>query len=226
MSAAVFDARWNRLQKLRDLGYEELTDFLGRRGGLGSLVRLGLLRKREEGAVFQRYHGYVPTEAGEEFLLHVMERELVLVKPEKSATLFLHLDKDPYPNAPFKDTYAEPTLAQFQAVEQLKLESGRDLWKLQRAEELHTYLLKGYMDLRAFTKRTGAGEGMLLRAGLCAGREERTHDRSLHLQVTPAGEPYLLEVDAFGLLLVRPGMELPLFAQCDPEAAEYWCNLP
>ena len=54
----------------------------------------------------------------------------------------------------------------------------------------------------------------------------RTHDRSLHLQVTPAGEPYLLEVDAFGLLLVRPGMELPLFAQCDPEAAEYWCNLP
>jgi len=28
------------------------------------------------------------------------------------------------------------------------------------------------------------------------------------------------------LLLVKPGMELPLFERCDPAKAEYWCTLP
>jgi hypothetical protein len=26
--------------------------------------------------------------------------------------------------------------------------------------------------------------------------------------------------------LIRPGMELPLFAVCEPEKADYWCGLP
>ena len=32
--------------------------------------------------------------------------------------------------------------------------------------------------------------------------------------------------DPWELLLVNPGMELPVFARCEPEKACYWCNLP
>ena len=32
--------------------------------------------------------------------------------------------------------------------------------------------------------------------------------------------------DPWELILVRPGMELALFARCEPEQARYWCDLP
>ena len=58
MTAAVFEARYSRILRGREQGYEELSDFLGRKADLGPLVRLGLLRRREENNEFQRYHGY------------------------------------------------------------------------------------------------------------------------------------------------------------------------
>lgn len=226
MSAAMFEMRWNRLQDLRANGHEELGDFLGRRASLGPLVRLGLLRRREMNVEYQRYNGHVPSARGEEFLFHAKEEELILVRPEKSASLFLLLQSDPMPRAPFKETFAEPTASQFMAMEEARANAGRDVWRVQRADELKARLMNGYMDMRVFTQRHGAGDGALLRLGLVRPRPERPHDRAIELEVTEEGANYLEEVMNYGLLLVKPGMELPLFALCEPGGAEYWCRLP
>ncbi len=226
MSALVFEARWHRIQRSREQGFEELSDFMGRFASLGPLVRCGLLRKREEWSEFQRYHGYVPTQKGEEYLLYIAEKELVMVRPGKSAPLFLELKHDPAPMAPFKETYAEPTKGQFAVVEEMRANAGRDAWRIQRADLLRQHLLAGYMDLRAFTKRTGAGEGAMLRTGLVKPRADRTQEHGLAYEVTREGIPYFTALEAYELLLVNPGMELPLFEQLDPEKAAYWCGLP
>ena len=226
MSAALFEARYNRILRGREQGYEELGDLLGRRGCLGPLVRLGFLRRREENGELQRYHGYVPTDAGSEFLLYIPEKELILVRPEMSLELMTAMKKDPMPKAPFKATYAEPTKEQFDAVRHMREQAGRDLWRTQRAEQLQRHLMYGYMDLRAFTKRSGVGEGALARTGLVEQRVDRPHDRALHLEVTKEGRRFLEVVDPWELLLVKPGMELPLLAACEPEKAAYWCELP
>lgn len=226
MSAAAFDLRWNRILRSREEGYEELMDHLGRFASLGPLVRLGLLRRREAPSELQRYQGYIPTERGESFLLFIPEKELILVKPGCSVALFAELKKDPMPDAVFKETYAEPTGPQFEAVEEQRERAGRDVWRVQRAEELRNYLLQGHMDILSFSKRTGVGEGALLRTGLCLPVEERAHERSLPMVLSEEGKRYLHIADPWALLLVKPGMELPLFERCEPAKAEYWCTLP
>jgi hypothetical protein len=226
MTAAVFEARYQRILRGREQGYEELTDLLGRYADLGAMVRLGFLRRREENAEFQRYHGYIPTHAGEEHLLYIPEKELILVRPGQSAPLFLALKKDPAPKAPFKDTYAEPTKEQFDAVRLMREQAGRDVWRVQRSEQLHQFLLSGHLDFRSFTKRTGVGEGLLLRKDLCKARLDRPHEHALQLEPTKEGAKYLMVADPWELLLVRPGMELPLYERCEPEKASYWRGLP
>ena len=157
MTAAVFEARWNRILRSREQGYEELTDFMGRYVDLGPLVRTGLLRRREEDGEYQRYNGYVPTELGQDLLLYIPEKELILVRPEKSASLYLVLQNDRSPKVPFKGTYAEPTAKQFEVVREMRQNAGRDVWRTQRADQLETRLLAGFMDIRHFTVRTGIG---------------------------------------------------------------------
>ncbi|MDX9750267.1 MAG: hypothetical protein RBT71_04215 [Flavobacteriales bacterium] len=225
MGSAVFDERYGRILRSREQGYEELTDFLGRGRDLGALVRTGLMRRREENTEFQRYHGYVPTEAAGELLLFIPDKELVLVKPGCSLRLRRAMAKDPMPEAPFKPTYTEPTGEQFAAARQMRENAGRDVWRLQRAEALLKHLHQGYMDLRMFTKRTGTGEGTLLDRELLTAAEAR-HAHALHVAPTEEGARYLLVADPWELILVRPGMELPLFARCEPEQAAYWCGLP
>ncbi len=226
MSALVFEARWHRIQRSREQGYEELQDFIGRYASLGPLVRCGLLRKREEWSEFQRYYGYIPTEKGEQYLLYIPDKELVLVRPGKSAPLFLELKNDPAPNAPFKETYAEPTQAQIMALEEMRANAGRDTWRIKRADLLRQHVMMGYMDIRSFTKRTGVGDGGLLREGLVKPRAERANDQLLSVEVTKEGFEFLTPLDAYDLLLVNPGMELPLFNRLDPDNASYWCGLP
>ena len=226
MSALVFEARWHRIQRSREQGYEELQDFMGRYASLGPLVRCGLLRKREEWSEFQRYYGYIPTEKGEQYLLYIPDKELVLVRPGKSAPLFLELKNDPAPNAPFKETYAEPTQAQIMALEEMRANAGRDTWRIKRADLLRQHVMIGYMDIRSFTKRTGVGDGGLLREGLVKPRAERANDQLLSVEVTKEGFEFLTPLDAYDLLLVNPGMELPLFNRLDPDNASYWCGLP
>ncbi|MCC6578694.1 MAG: hypothetical protein IT228_15240 [Flavobacteriales bacterium] len=226
MSSAVFEIRWNRILRAREQGQEELTDFLGPRADLGPLVRLGLLRRRERNDEFQRYHGYVPTPKGSEFLLHIPEKELILVRQNRGAALMTALRKDPVPEAVFKPTFAEPTHDQFEMVRQMREQAGRDVWRVQRADHLRDRLMEGFMDFRTFTKRTGIGEGALLRHMLCTPRAEKSHERALGLAPTPSGERFLAVADPWELLLVKPGMELPLFERCDPMAAAYHCALP
>lgn len=203
-----------------------MQDFMGRYASLGPLVRCGLLRKREEWSEFQRYYGYIPTEKGEQYLLYIPDKELVLVRPGKSAPLFLELKNDPAPNAPFKETYAEPTQAQIMALEEMRANAGRDTWRIKRADLLRQHVMMGYMDIRSFTKRTGVGDGGLLREGLVKPRAERANDQLLSVEVTKEGFEFLTPLDAYDLLLVNPGMELPLFNRLDPDNASYWCGLP
>ena len=226
MAALVFEARYDRILRSREQGYEELGDFLGRNAGLGPLVRTGLMRRREMNAEFQRYQGYVPTRTGEEFMLFIPDKELILVRPEKSASLYLALQNDPAPKAPFKPAYAEPSADQFELVMQMREQAGNDLWRVQRADEMRRLLLAGYMEIRSFTKRTGVGEGALLRADLVRGRAERPHDRALHLEITETGKDFLVAAEPWEILVVKPGMELPLFAAAEPDKASYWCGLP
>lgn len=225
-AAAVFEARYHRILRSREQGYEELGDFLGRSCDLGPLVRLGLLRRREENAELQRYHGYIPTAAGETFLLYIPEKELILVRPGQSGALYTALKKDPAPKAAFKPTFAEPTLDHFMALRSAREQAGRDVWRTQRCDHLQQALLSGHMELRSFTKRTGIGEGALLRLELCKPVTDRQHDRALALLPTKEGSRFLVVADPWELLLVRPGMELPLFERCDPEKAGYWLTLP
>ncbi len=201
-------------------------DHLGRFASLGPLVRLGLLRKRESPSEFQRYNGYIPTEKGDALMVYIPEKELILVRPGCAVTLFSMLKKDPMPDAVFKETYAEPTAAQFTAVEEQRERAGHDVWRVQRAEHLKAMLLEGYMEIQAFTTHTGVGEGALLRHGLCIPRDERGHDRSLPMELSEEGKRYLHIADPWALLLVKPGMELPLYERCEPLKAEYWCRLP
>lgn len=226
MSSAVFDIRWNRILRAREQGQEELTDYLGPRADLGPMVRLGLLRRRERNEEFQRYHGYVPTPTGSDLLLHIPEKELILVRQNRGVALMAELRKDPAPDAVFKPTFAEPTHEQFELVRQMREQAGRDVWKVQRADHLRDRLMEGYLDFRSFTKRTGIGEGALLRNMLCTPRSEKPHERALGSAPTPSGERFLVVADPWELLLVRPGMELPLFERCDPMAAAYYCALP
>lgn len=226
MAVAMFEARYERILRGREQGYEELQDFLGRHACLGPLVRTGLLRRRDTNGEFQRYHGYIPTEAGSYFLLHIPEKELILVRPGVSGELMTAMKNDPAPAAPFRPTYVESTAEQFAAVRHMREQAGRDVWRVQRADELQRMLMRGHMDLRTFTKRTGIGEGVLLRLGLVRQRTERDHEHALHLEITEEGAQYLLVADPWELLLVKPGMELPLFAACEPDKAAYWCALP
>jgi hypothetical protein len=226
MAATVFEARYARIQRGREQGYEELSDFLGRHAGLGPLVRLGLLRRRETNGEFQRYQGFVPTDAAQDLMVFIPDKELILVKPGMAPVLMAAIKKDPAPKAPFKPTFTEPTAPQFEAVRQMREAAGRDVWRVQRADELRRLLLAGYMDLRQFTKRTGVGESALLRLELVRHRTDRPHDHALHLEVTKAGETFLHVADPWELLLIKPGMELPLYAACEPAQASYWCDLP
>ncbi len=226
MSALVFEARWHRIQRSREQGYEELSDFLGRHTSMGPMVRCGLLRRREEWSEFQRYHGYIPTDKGNEFLLYIPEKELILVRPGKSAPLFLELKKDPAPKAVFKETYAEPIREQINLADEMRVNAGRDVWRIQRSEQLRERILSGYLDFRSFTKRTGIGESTLLRLGLCTPLAERAHDHALSVELTKEGKQFLTVLDPWELLMVNPGMELPLFEVTDPEKSEYWCALP
>ena len=226
MTAAVFEARYHRILRSREQGSEELSDFLGRTPQLGPLVRLGLLRRRELNAEFQRYHGYVPTAAGEEHMLYIAEKELILVKPGMTGPLFAAIKKDPAPKAVFKPTYAEPTQAQFDQWRQQRDQAGRDVWRAQRAEALLQALLGGYMDFRSFTARTSVGEGGLMRLELAKPRTGRSHEHGLSFELTREGQRFMEIRDPWELLLVKPGMELPLLLRCDPERAAYWCELP
>ena len=226
MSAQVFEARWHRIQRSREQGYEELSDFLGRFKSMGPMVRCGLLRRREEWSEFQRYHGYLPTEKGNEFLLYIPEKELILVRPGKSAPLFLELKNDPAPDAVFKETYAEPIREQINLADEMRVNAGRDVWRIQRSEQLREHILSGYLDFRSFTKRTGLGESTLLRLELATPVTDRPHDHSLSVELTKEGKRYLTVLDPWELLMVKPGMELPLFEVTDPEKSAYWCVLP
>jgi len=226
MSAQVFEARWHRIQRSREQGYEELSDFLGRFNSMGPMVRCGLLRRREEWSEFQRYHGYVPTELGNDYLLYIPDKELILVRQGKSVPLILALQNDPAPTAVFKETYAEPIREQINLADEMRVNAGRDVWRIQRSEQLRTHILAGYLDFRSFTKRTGLGESALLRLELCKPVAERAHDHALALELTEQGAHYLTVLDPWELLMVKPGMELPLFEAMEPEKSEYWCVLP
>ncbi|MCB0794438.1 MAG: hypothetical protein KDB88_06845 [Flavobacteriales bacterium] len=218
MSAAVFEARWNHLNGLRKQGHEELTDFLGgNEEKLGPAVRLGLLRKRPTVTEFQRYYGYVPTEKGAEYLLYVPEHELIVVRQEQKDRFKRALARDPMPEAPWKPGFARPEDSQ----------NGADPSPVSdRALELKQWLLCGYMDIKEFVVRHELHDSHLVDSGVCEDGEAAVGPNGRMLSLSSDGKRYLHLEKKWGMLLVRPGMELPLFQRIDPERAAYFCGLP
>jgi hypothetical protein len=72
-----------------------------------------------------------------EFLLYIPEKELVLVRPGKSAALFNALKIGPCAERPLQgDVYrAYPTRSSM-PLQKMRANAGRDLWRIHRAEHL------------------------------------------------------------------------------------------
>lgn len=220
MSAEIFTARLRCLVSLNELGHQELMDVLGRYASLGPLVRLGLLRRREDDHEFQRYHGYIPTEAAAPYLLHNPKNELIMVRKGAERAFRNALKQDPAPEAPFKEAFADSTAQQFLATESPNHVDDPN------TAPLRIWLLKGYMHLDMFCKRHSLKINELIAKGLCTRMNAADDHSAMITSPTPEATPYLFQPSGSSLILVRPGMELPLYQACSPENAEVLINLP
>lgn len=220
MSAEIYIARLRTLRSLQELGHQELMDVLGRYASIGPLVRLGLLRRREDDHEFQRYHGYIPTEAAATLLLHNAKNELIMVRKGAERAFRAMLKQDPEPDAPFKEAFAECSAAQFLATES---ENHRDD---KSTAPLRIWLLKGYMHLDMFCKRHSLQINELIAKGLCIRMSSADDQANVITTPTTEAARYLFQPTGSSLILIRPGMELPLYQACSPENAEVLINLP
>ncbi|MBK9758389.1 MAG: hypothetical protein IPO90_00085 [Flavobacteriales bacterium] len=226
MSAQIFEARSKCLRELRDAGHEELEDFLGGADELGAAVRTGLLVKVHRCCDWQRYQGLIPTERGEEFLLHVPEHHVIVVKHDRKQALHIELLNDPLPGEPLRlDPGALPCgLVPAPPANPTKRTDFDPVTALQqlRQQELECWLIEGYMDFEEFRAENGLVDQKLLASGLFRRRDERIDDHRLPLVPTEKGEHFLLLNGAWDLLLVKPEMGRNLFMLIDPDRARGW----
>jgi hypothetical protein len=230
MSAAVFESRWKRLAEWRSKGFIELEDHLGSPADLGPLVRCGLLVKRGSPWLpFQRYHGFVPTMKGERILVHDRAHELILVPSGKVPDLIEALAADPLPGAPFHPGFCVVEHLNGLAVREprrpLHVSAPVGMLMGASADRAHVkekHLEEGYEDFEQFRIDHVLRDRALLASGLC-----REHDpsRDFHgIAFVPQGEGfrYFTLLKEHDLLLVNPGMGLPLLDLLDPTRAAYW----
>lgn len=202
---------------MEEKGFIELMSVIGRYGSLGPLVRTGLLRQREDRAELQRYHGYVPTANAAQWLLHVPKHELILVRPGEKHALLKEMEQDPMPEGPFKEAFAEPTGPQYRAAEMA--DNG---W----CKELRKWLEQGYMQLEVFCNRHSILMSEMVNDGLCSYGTLSPEAAGPRVIPTAQGSTYLHAVHGSDLILIRPGMELPLLKRCAPAAAMDLIRLP
>lgn len=232
MSASVFETRWKRLAEWRGRGFVELEEHLGMPPDLGPLVRCGLLVKRGSPWLpFQRYHGYVPTRRGERILVHDRAHELIVLSTDKVADLIEALAADPMPGAPFHPGFCVVehlnTLALREPRRPLHVSAPVGMLMGGRTDRAHLkeqYLEEGYEDFEQFRIDHVLRDRALLASGLC---REHDPEHDLHgIAFVPQGDGlrYFTLLKEHDLLLVNPGMGLPLIDLLDPTRAGYWLS--
>lgn len=211
MAQEIFEARWLALQALRAQGHMELEDFMGRGEPIEALEEAGLLEVRDLADAWQRYGKRVPTRQGERYLIHDAAQHIIVVRRNQLGALSEALrNLRDLPSAPLND---QATAARVQRIEQ-QMQRTHDSWALVRLQELLRWVRKGYMDLEQFQEVHGIGTDELLDNWICE-RYERD-GRNGHAQLVPLleGMRFLKRVDAWDIVLLKPGMEPLLLEYC------------
>src|SRR5262245_49494718 len=230
MSAVVFEARWKRLQEWRAKGFQELEDHLGAPADLGPLVRCGLLVKRgSPWLAYQRYHGFVPSSRGARLMVHDRLHELILIAPDKVADLIEALEADPLPGAPFHPGFCVLEKLNVLAVREPRtpLHVSPPVGQLMGGSPERTHLKErlleeGYEDFEQFRVDHMIRDRVLLASGLCRAHDPATDLHGIAFVPHGDGLRYFTLIREHDLLLVNPGMGLPLLDLLDPTRAGYW----
>ncbi len=213
MGREIFEARWACLQGLRSQGHMNLEDFMGWGESLVPLVETGLMRENDLDDEWQRYGKLFPTAQGERYLIHDRLHHVIVVRRTQmgalSEVLRSHRGQDALPLT------ALPVTERLQRVD-AQLALAGDTWSLVRFQEMRRWVQKGYMDLDHFRELYKVSEDTLLRTWLCERRERPGRHGSAQLVPMLDGMAYLKRVDAWEMVLVKPGMEEALFAHCTP----------
>jgi hypothetical protein len=226
MSLEIFEARWKCLRELRDAGHEELEDLVGGTDGLGAALRTGLLVQVDKCCEWQRYQGLVPTEEGEEFMIHVAEHHLIMVHRDRKMAMREVLAQDPQPGAPLELPQTalpcglEPA-PPAKPIKRTDFDPMAELRRLRQAE-LECWLIEGYEEFTEFCQEHGISEERLLASDLLRLRDGRDLEHAVEWIPTGKGEHYLLLIAAWDLLLVKPEMGRNLFMLLDPDRARGW----
>lgn len=226
MSSEIFEERQACLRELRDQGHEELEDYLGGLDELGAPLRCGLLKRVDRCCEWQRYSGLVPTEEGEEYMIHVPEHHVIMVRRGKGMALHGALLLDPKPGEPLRlDPGALPCgLTPAPPANPSKRTDFDPLEELHRlrAEERECWLLEGYLDFDAFRAEHGFTDAQLTGSGLLRRHDPRLDAHSMPYVPTEKGGHYFLLNAAWDLLLVKPEMARNVFILIDPDRARGW----
>jgi hypothetical protein len=230
MYAVMFEIRWARKCEFEAHGHVELEDFIGAPGDLGPLVRCGLLSRRPvKRDQFQRYWGYEPKGEGLRLFLHDPIHHLIMVRAEHLKELRDRLAKDPAPGAPFHPSFQPLDLLDPLAVRMeqppvyLAGHKGSDpLTSGGRDTALMTWQARGHLEYEAFRRTFKLHDDALIASGLCRTHRAGRDGHRVALVPTTIGGAYFTLDAANDLLLVDPGMELPLLDLLDPTRAAYW----
>lgn len=230
MYAVMFEARWERKRELEAMGHMELEDFIGAPCDIGPLVRCGLLRrrpvKRDE---FQRYWGHEPVGEGVRLFMHDPVHHLIMVRGEHIGELRERLAKDPAPHAPYHPSFQPLDLLDALAVRMEQPPLYRDNHKGSdprtsgaRDAAMDTWIASGCHEYAAFRRAYKLHDDALLASGLCTRHPAGRDPHAVRIVPTEKGRAYFTLDAAHDLLLVNPGMGLPLFDLLDPTRASYW----
>lgn len=212
MGQEIFEARWNSLSALRAIGHMELEDFMGVGEDLAPLVDAGLLVFRDLADEWQRYGKLVPTQQGERFLVHDAHNHLIMVKRTQLGALSEMLRR--YRGEPAPVANPIPVMERLQRVDR-QLAQAHDTWSLVRLQEMRRWVQKGYMDLDHFKEMYHITDERLISSWTCEKREKPGRHGSPLVPMLD-GMLYLKRVDAWDLVLVKPGMEEALVDHCLP----------
>jgi hypothetical protein len=218
MGREIFEARWNCLQGLRAQGHMDLEDYMGAGESLIPLMEAGLLTERDLQDEWQRYQKMVPTVQGERYFIHDKAHHVIVVRRTQLGALSEALRA--HRGVPVPAVAALPVTERLQRVD-AQLATANDTWSLVRFQELRRWIQKGYMDLEHFREQHKVTEEMLLRSWICERRERSGRHGTIQLVPMLDGMIYLKRVDAWEMVLVKPGMEEQLLAHCTPGRTQH-----
>lgn len=197
----------------------DLEDFMGWGESLVPLVETGLMRETDLSDEWQRYGKLFPTAQGERYLIHDRSHHVIVVRRTQLGALSELLRA--HRGQPVPSLASLPVSERLQRVD-AQLATANDTWSMVRFQEMRRWLQKGYMDLDHFRELYQVTEDMLLRTWVCERRERPGRHGSVQLAPMLDGMMYLKRVDAWEMVLVKPGQEEALLAHCAPGRNNRW----